>query len=143
MIKINDSLVDGIFPKFITPSVTAACGQCPSYQSLEVNYFRTKFGRYADQRDEQTVKNKVNDDVHVSFPIYGDANVKTFAGFYYFIGFVNSPGFAVVVRDDYKSLDASVIYEGIFKLWPVFLINVLLAYMFGIMIWMAVSISLC
>ena len=142
---VNNTKFGGIFPEFITESITFACGQCPSYQSLTINYFRGKGGRYADQQNELAVRDKVNDEVHVSFPLSAEGDITVFAGFYQYVSIVDSPGFTVIIRNDFidESIGPGVMIDGILKLWPMFLICILLSYPFGIVMWMAVRISLC
>ena len=120
--------------------VVQSCGLCKSYPSKvsKIYFRRSKFGDDPIKKSEYDLKSSINDDVHLSFPIFGRRG-REVATNTTFTLLIKSPGIAAVVRDE-NIVDVILLKMvlNVFTVWAFLLITCLIASIFGMLVWFTV-----
>ena len=121
--------------------IKASCDTCNGV-APRVNYNISPIGESPEKRSELQMKAKIGNGYHISFPIFGRAEMRNFMDGHVFIELVRSPGSAIIVNCDIdytaKTINA---LKSIVNVWPMVLIIILMSTIFGVILWFFVSIS--
>ncbi|XP_031571664.1 uncharacterized protein LOC116305831 [Actinia tenebrosa] len=106
----STGVIDGIFPNIVTQMLTWACGVCNN------GHGDTILNMTSNGRDMTSLKDSVVgviediDDVpQVSFPIYGNEDIKEYKGSHQYVKVVDSPGIAFInVRQKPKVMNLAL-----------------------------------
>ncbi|XP_065685087.1 uncharacterized protein LOC105844513 isoform X2 [Hydra vulgaris] len=134
--SINGDLnPSGFFLKLLQEMVVKSCGSCQGYSSSKLYFNQSKTGDETIKSSEFDLKNAINKDVDLSFPIYG-MNGREVAPDSEFSVLLMSPGIALVVRNE-NTINQVInkMLLGVLNVWPVLLISYAIASIFGIAIW--------
>ena len=132
----------GFFVKLLQEMVIQSCGSCQDYPNSQLYFTQSKSGDDPVKSSEFELKNSINDDVDLSFPIYGVEGHEV-APDSTFSLLVKSPGMLMVVRDENKINDViKKMILGVFNVWPLLLVSYAIASLFGILIWFTVRLFL-
>ena len=126
----------GVFPELLSRIFSSVCGTCAG-SNTTLYFDRTKDGTYPFKRSEYDLKNSIGTHVHFAFPVGGKKEITTFQD-HSFAQVVASPGSVYIVRKAKTGMEAIV--KSILSCWPVFLIGMLLAMVFGTLLWASVSL---
>ena len=142
MIKDNNGTLNGIFKDIADGMIKSSCGTCNGILP-KINYIVAPTGESAEKISEVNVKARIQYGYHISFPIFGRAEMRHFMDDHIFLELVRSPGSAMIVNGaiDYtaKTINA---FKSVINTWPMVLIIILISLLFGILIWTFVSIFL-
>ena len=116
------------------------CGNCSLYKDSVLYYDRTKSGKNPKKEFEAEMKQTVDTDVHLYFPVSGLKEVTVFQSIHQFIQIVESPGSAFIVVDQSKKPKTTQMINQLLATWPLTVMIVLLMVLTGVVIWVAVSI---
>ena len=119
--------------------IQTVCGNCSSYKDSALYYDRTKYGKNPKKESEMQLKQNVNDDVHLYFPISGLKEVTVFQSIHQFVQIVESPGSAFIVVDESKKPKTTQMINQLFATWPLIVMIILLMILAGVLIWLTVS----
>lgn len=131
IIVIDNSQVEGIFPKVLDKLFKHCCGDC-----VNLSYSATPFND-----SEEVKKNVGNNGSLVSLTVYGEMKEVRFQN-YPFYPVVESPGVVFIVKKEDSSAAATAVMQAVFQGWPVLLLTLIMAALSGIIIWALVSCSL-
>ncbi|XP_047125702.1 uncharacterized protein LOC101241605 isoform X1 [Hydra vulgaris] len=136
-----DLTPSGFFIKLLQDTVVQSCGSCKGYNSSKLYFTQSKYGDDPVKSSELDLKNAINKDVDLSFPIYG-VNGREVAPDSKFSVLVVSPGIAMVVRNE-NTINQVIkqMVLGVLNVWPVLLISYAIAFIFGIFIWFSDQFS--
>ncbi|XP_065669709.1 uncharacterized protein LOC105850908 isoform X4 [Hydra vulgaris] len=125
----------GFFLTLLQEMVVKSCGSCQGYSHSNLYFNRSKSGDETIKNSEFDLKNAINNEVDISFPIYG-MNGREVAPDSEFSVLVMSPGIAIVVRNE-NTINQVInkMLIGVLNVWPVLLISYAIASIFGIVIW--------
>ncbi|XP_065669702.1 uncharacterized protein LOC105844513 isoform X3 [Hydra vulgaris] len=125
----------GFFLTLLQEMVVKSCGSCKGYSNSKLYFNLSKSGDETIKSSEFDLKNAINKDVDLSFPIYG-MNGREVAPDSEFSVLLMSPGIALVVRNE-NTLNQVInkMLLGVLNVWPVLLISYAIASIFGIAIW--------
>ena len=138
----NSSDVSGFFPEFMTAILNQVCVHCNAYKS-KIYYDRTGAGYPSKKTSMKDVKATVDEGTHMNFPFFGRFEVERFAGFYPYIGIMQTQGVAMLVVDEkVKTVGMVQILMSISKAWSVLCIGVLMCFVCGWLFWFLVSFIL-
>ena len=142
IIKGSNGNLSGIFKEIADGMIKTSCGACNGLLP-SINYFVTSTGERAEKISEVNVKTRIQYGYHISFPIFGRAEMRHFMDDHIFLELVKSPGSAMIVNGaiDYTAKTANA-FKSVTKTWPMILIIILISLLFGILIWTFVSIFL-
>ncbi|XP_065669705.1 uncharacterized protein LOC105849170 isoform X5 [Hydra vulgaris] len=134
--SVDDDLnPSGFFLTLLQEMVVKSCGSCQGYSNSKLYFNLSKTGDETIKSSEFDLKNAINKDVDLSFPIYG-MNGREVAPDSEFSVLVMSPGIAIVVRNE-NTINQVInkMLLGVLNVWPVLLISYAIASIFGIVIW--------
>ena len=137
--KNINGTVGGIFKEITDEMIKASCGACNKILP-RINYYVSRTGENPEKRSELNLKNTIQNGYHISFPIFGRAEIRNFMDGHIFLELVRTPGSAMIVNGaiDYtaKTINA---FKSIVIVWPMVLIIILISIIFGIFLWTFVS----
>ena len=123
--------------------IKTSCDACNGV-TPRVNYKISPVGESPEKKSELQLKAKIGNGYHMSFPIFGRAEMRNFMDGHVFIELVRSPGSAIIVNGDIdytaKTINA---LKSIVNVWPIILITVLLSFISGILVWSVVCLKIC
>ena len=133
----------GLFPTFLRDMAIWACQNCngPRGHGLSVVHFDIESNGQQSLKDSKydCMKN-VNEFVDFTFPVQGDTFKYKFISDGIYLEFINHPSSAFIVLKKLKIVSKSeAVKTSIFTLWPIFLINLELAMVSGLIYWFLVS----
>lgn len=108
-----------------------------------VLYFnRTYSGHSSRKLNENRVRSSIGQSAHLNFPIYGKMDQERFLGVYPYIGIVPKQGVAMILHHEkIHAVGAWHILVTVFTAWPVILVCVLMALVFGCAFWFTEQFS--
>ena len=118
-----------------------ACGSCTGYMNSTLSYFSSKDGSEPNKESELRLKSSISDgEVDISFPVFGRTEESVIFPETMFIPIVQSPGSAMITRDQAKTQNKAVeLIKSVVSTWPMFAIVLMLAIITGYLIWFTVS----
>ncbi|XP_065064502.1 uncharacterized protein LOC135690773 [Rhopilema esculentum] len=133
--KFANNTVHGIFKQSIDRMVKKSCGTCNGIAPF-VNYYIGPNGESPEKNSGLAVKTHIGDGYHITFPVFGRAEIRNFMDHHIFVLLVQSGGSAMIVSGviDYaaKTLNA---LKSAKSTWPIVAISLLMSIIVGIMIW--------
>ena len=133
----------GLFPKFLRDMAVWGCENCngPRGHGYSVVHFDM------DRNGEKSLKKSKSDCMKVAdefldftFPVQGDFFQYKFISDGRFLPLIDHPSSALITVKKTKTISKSIaVKSAIFKLWPIFLINLLFAVISGFFLWFLVS----
>lgn len=136
---MNDEMSDkpdGLFPEIIPYIINSVCTGCRSYAKSELYFNRTYSGHPSRKLNEKRVRYSIGESAHINFPIYGKMDMERFQGTYPYIGVVPKQGVAMIVyHEKVESVGVYQILIAVFAAWPVIVVCVLMALVFGCAFW--------
>ena len=142
LLKSPSGKISGIFKEIADKMIRKSCGTCNGI-SPSVNYYISPSGESPEKSSEDKCIAKLGLGYHITFPVFGRAEIRNFMDHHIFVLLVQSGGSAMIVSGaiDYaaKTLNA---LKSVKSTWPMVLISVLMCIVFGILLWSVVSIRL-
>lgn len=129
----------GIFKTVVDSMILNVCGKCAN-KPPAVNWYRSFSGQQPEKKSEIAVKHWIGQNYHISFPIFGRAEITTYESSHVFVLMVNSPGSAVLIRNniDYAAKTINTL-ASMTSVWPMLVIIILFSSISGILLWSVVS----
>ena len=139
--KESSSKLGGLFPDLVGDIIVKACGSCTGYSNSSISYFASKDGHEPNKKSELLLKSSLSEgNVDMSFPVFGRAEDTIIFPGTEFIPIVQSPGSAMIIKDQAKSQNKALeLVKSVGSTWPMFVITVMLAVITGFLIWFTVS----
>ena len=120
--------------------ILEACGSCKTYEQSIFYLFQSISGLPTNKQSEKKLKNSVNDQVDVSFPVYTSKDRTEVVPGSSTVQIIPSPGCSLIVRDEANMVGVvDKMILGILQVWPLLLVCYSIATLFGIMVWFTVS----
>lgn len=128
---ININLVRFIIELLLQLAYPACCGKCAAYKTTNTFHSNDDFFK--------RVKSPDFNNTNVILPLFGDFSSRLWHGYYFLPLFEVSDAYLVTLPRDSGDLISSLL-SGIYTLWPLLLICLLMAACAGFMGWILVSI---
>ena len=130
-----DGKLGGILPQLIERMTSSCCVTC---SGTVVKFDQDGQGHISEKNTYLDLLESIDQATTFVFPIMGYPDTNKYSSHFGFIPAVEAPGMVVLVKK--KSADnlALTVLKSVFGVWPILLINVLLAVIAGIVIWMLV-----
>ena len=139
VIKDKAGKVHGLFKDIAYGMIEKSCDRCNGI-APRINIRVSSNGEEPEKKSELELKEKIERGYHLSFPIFGRAEMTSFMEIHKFVALVKSPGSAMIITDaiDYeaKTLNA---FKSVKRVWPMLVIILLLSIIFGTLMWSVVS----
>ena len=120
--------------------ILEACGSCSTYEQSRFHLFQSISGLPTNKQSEKKLKNSINDQVDVSFPVYTYKDRTEIIPGTSTVQIIPSPGCSLIVRDETNMVGVvDKIILGILQVWPLLLVCYSIATLFGILVWFTVS----
>ena len=129
-----------MYGKTVVKAVEEVCGICNTPngpRKTVLNLFRDGRKGFALKSSEKKAIAQVDGYTDISFPITANKMLDEFLG-YPFVPLIDHPGVIVIVKE--KNINDIVIdmIMSILGLWPLFMINLVLMFLAGLVMWMLV-----
>eukprot|EP00795_Rhopilema_esculentum_P001382 gene1382-15786_t len=135
LLKSPSRKISGIFKEIADKMIRKSCGTCNGV-SPNVNYYISPSGESPEKSSEAKCLAKLGLGYHITFPVFGRAEIRNFMDHHIFVLLVQSGGSAMIVSGaiDYaaKTLNA---LKSVQSTWPMVLISILMCIVFGILLW--------
>ncbi|XP_048579577.1 uncharacterized protein LOC5515780 isoform X2 [Nematostella vectensis] len=128
--------MSGMIPEILRNLTVSCCRTCRQHGQSYVDFFRNGQGGPSYHTNEKEVQNLIDNNNDLSFPVYGYQSQIVYEGIYRFIPLVESPGFALLVKEPDKINAFREIMLSVLGTWPCLLLTVLMALLAGIVMWM-------
>ena len=135
VIREPDGTVSGILPELIRRMTTSCCVTC---SGTVLNFDQDGPGRVSEKDTYPELLKSLDKATTFAFPIVGYPNTDTYGSQFGFIPGVEAPGMVIIVKKKSTENLALAVFNSVFGIWPVLLINVVLALVAGIIIWILV-----
>ena len=120
--------------------ILEACGSCKNYKQSIFHLFQSLSGLPTNKKTEKELKNSVNNEVDVSFPIYAYKDRTEIIPGTSVVQIIPSPGCSLIARDETNMVGVvDKMILGILQVWPLLLVCYSIATLFGILVWFTVS----
>ena len=139
VLRKPDGSVGGIIPELIQRMTSSCCTTC---SGSVVSFEQDGLGQISEKETYPDLLNSLHQSTMFAFPIVGYAGSKKYSSYFGFIPAVEAPGMIVMVKRQSTENITMTVLKSIFGLWSIFVVNVLLALIAGIVIWMLVGITL-
>ena len=133
--RTADGELSGIIPG-ILKRMTSSC--CVSCAGTVLNFDKDGLGEVSEKKSYPEFLKSFDQTTTFAFPIVGHADSTNYGSRFSFISGVESPGMVMVVKKKLAENLALGVLRSVFGVWPILLINVLLALVAGVIIWMLV-----
>ena len=134
-----DGTMKGLIIDVLQNMTAQACGKCNRTQQTTLNIVSNGKNYWAEKRSLKDMKKDIDDNVHASFPIFGSSHMMTYNG-YEFVPLFPHPGVIYYIIKDTLATQVSEMIMNILNTWPIFLLNILLIFISGVIIWVLVSL---
>lgn len=134
VIRESNKLV-GVLPEIIERMTSSCCSTCGG---TVVDFEKDGFGEISEKGNYPELLKSLDSATTFAFPIVGHAGSNKYGSHFGFVPAVESPGMVVIVKKKSTESIALTVLWSVFGLWPILLINVLLALVAGIVIWVLV-----
>ena len=139
MDKTSSGNVNGIFPPILHLVVRSCCGVCAAHGYTEIDFRNANKNQSAIKRTQSEVKEAIDDNTELSFPVYGRMDQTDYSNEYGFAPLVQSAGVAFIVPEDEPGAAAKMVVKAVFDLWPLIITVFISAFFAGIIMWLLVS----
>ena len=139
MDKRSKGNVTGIFPPILHLVVRSCCGACAAHGYTEIDFLNANKNQSAIKRTQREVREAIDDDTELSFPVYGRMEQTDYSNEYGFAPLVQSAGAAFIVPEDEPGAAARMVVKTVFDLWPLIITVFISAFFAGIIMWLFVS----
>ena len=120
--------------------ILEACGSCKTYEQSIFHLFQSISGLPTNKQSEKKLKNSINNQVDVSFPVYTSKDRTEVVPGSSTVQIIPSPGCSLIVRDEANMVGVvDKMILGILQVWPLLLVCYSIATLFGILVWFTVS----
>ena len=119
--------------------ILSSCGKCLGGHGRTIlDIAQNGKGAAARKTSMSGVRSDVDDRTHVSFPIIASMDDEKFMKDFVFIPVVQSPGIAFISLANEPD-KTEVVVTALNKCWPIVVLSVVMAFIFAVFIWIAVS----
>lgn len=138
----DDNMPEGVMPKIVKRSVDYCCEECPSFGRVKIHFDRDGLKNRARKLKDTELKEVIDDETDITFPIFGYTDQTHYAKYFAYIPVVPSAGVAFIVDRKQSLAQPNNVAQAVFSCWPLLMLNVIIAFSVGFIIWMLVSIVL-
>ena len=138
VLRKPDGKVGGIIPELIERMTSSCCTTCPSSM---VTFDKDGQGEISEQETYPDLLSSIHESTTFTFPMMGYPSSKTYSSHFGFIPGVEAPGMIVMVKKQSAASISLTVLKSVFGLWPILVVNILLALIAGIVMWMLVGIA--
>jgi nitrate reductase NapE component len=107
-----------------------------------VTFDKDGLGEISEQETYPDLLSSIHESTTFTFPMMGYPSSKTYRSHFGFIPGVEAPGMIVMVKKQSAASISLTVLKSVFGLWPILMVNILLALIAGIVMWMLVGITL-
>jgi nitrate reductase NapE component len=136
VMKTPNGKPGGILPQMIQRMTSSCCGTC---SGTVVDFDRDGLGEIAEKDTYPDLLKSLDQSTSFAFPIVGFAGTNKYKSQFGFIPAVETPGMVVMVKKKSAENITLTVLWSVFGIWPILLINVVLALIAGIVMWMLVG----
>lgn len=129
----------GLLSPFVEDMAVTCCQTCKTHGESYVDFEFNGKGEPALQRTEEALRLNILHATDLTFPVYGYKLQDKFRHEFGYTGIVESPGIAYVINTNYGNETPTSLVHAVFACWPLALMGILLAYIFGFIMWAVVS----
>ena len=131
-------MMRGLIVDVLQNMTSHACSICNRVRQTSINFANNGKNYWAEKRSMKEMKKDIDNNVHASFPIFGNSEVTSYYG-YEFVPLFRHPGVIYYIIKDSLKAQVLEMTNNILNTWPIFLLNLLLIILSGIAIWALVS----
>ena len=135
VMRKRDGAPGGILPEMIQRMTSLCCVRC---SGTVVSFDQDGLGKTSEKDTYPELLTSLHQSTTFAFPIVGYAGSNKYMSRFGFIPGVESPGMVVMVKKKSAEKITSTVLKSVFGIWPMLAINVLLAVIAGIIMWMLV-----
>ena len=129
----------GIIGNLVEQMILSSCGICKNGHGLtSLNYLDNGKGRPAIKRTMNSVRQDVDEQTQISFPVIGLTDDDKFQKDHVFVPMVESPGIAFIAVSE-KVDNTKRLFSDLSQYLPFYLFSLMMAYVAGIFVWLLVS----
>lgn len=137
---MNSSEISGIFPAIVPRIVSFCCGHCHEHGSTLTRFENEKEPSLSFVKSGvSAVRNHIDDDVELHFPMYGQIYQVKYYGQHEFVPLVESPGVVFLVGEDESGKATMLLLEVLWRSFSVMILILVLVWLFALAVWFAVS----
>ena len=118
-----------------------ACGKCNRVRQTTINVQSNGKNYWAEKRSLKEMKMDIDDGVHISFPLFASSEVISYNG-HQFVPLFSHPGVIYYIIKDTLATQVKQMTKNILNTWPILILNLLLVFLSGIIIWALVSFAI-
>ena len=131
----SDGKLGGILPRLVERMTSSCCTTC---SRTVVNFDHDGQGNLSVKATYPDLVKSIDQATTFAFPIMGYPDTDKYNSHFGFIPAVETPGMVVLVKKQSADNLALTVLKSVLGIWPMLLINVLLAVLAGIVMWMLV-----
>ena len=132
---------EALFPFIIQNMVPFCCQWCQAHGTTIVKGMESGTKRANKKRDHNQVRSSVGES-DLSFPLSGYQGQQHFMGQFGFLAIVEAPSVVFIVPKEDFNLSSMRLLSSVFQCWSVVLINLMMVFLSGIIIWFLVSCNI-
>ena len=133
----------GVLPTVLINLTSFSCGRClrSDYGRISnIDYVNDGKNGWANKRSLRDMKENIDEDLEaISFPIYGKMEMRTYLNNNIFVPVVKHPGVVFFTVKESISQQVDYMLEAVAGVWPIFIVNIVLIMLSGLIIWSLVS----
>ncbi|XP_028409645.1 uncharacterized protein LOC114532360 [Dendronephthya gigantea] len=138
VMRTADGKLSGIVPELVRRMTSSCCVTCGG---TVLNFNEDGFGEVSEKENYPELLKSFHQTTTFAFPIMGHVDRTSYGSRFGFVSGIETPGMLVVVKRQLAENLALGVLRSVFGIWPILLINVLLALAAGIIMWMLDSSS--
>ena len=140
MYRDSHGTMKGLIIDVLQNMTVHACGKCNRTRQTILNVVSNGKNYWAEKRSLKDMKKDIDESVHASFPIFGSSHMMSYNG-YEFVPLFPHPGVIYYIVKDSLATQVLAMIKNILNTWPIFLFNILLILISGVIIWALVSFA--